>query len=503
MNHAQQSTIFLVIFTIWIATLILRVFDKTLKKYTLSIGICLIFWMIIKVFKHYTTGSINHYMWYLYYLPLIFIPTFYYNCSEYLLIKDNNKKRIIAIGISIILFLLVITNDSHQLIFKILNENNDYIHKWGYYLVCIWIFLLLIMAVKNLVKVSMAEKDKKKTIIPFIPIILGLIYTVIYVLDIGFIEKTNMAIVIGTLFCIGLEVLFRLGLIPNNFRYRKIFLNSNLPIEIISKDGTKKINTNHYIEVEENIIKDIKNNELKKQYKAENKIQNVKSIQGGYAVEEKDISKINDLKKKLENTNQELLKQEELLKNQKKIKEKIFEVKIKNEIIELLDEKIDEKREHINKMLDEMTEVDVEKMYMIKLLINYCKRMSSLVISSYNKEKYNNKRIETIINELLSEAKELNTNGVLQTNNFEINSSETTTIYEIVFEIIYRLKDVNFILNIEVNNTYIKLKYLFDKNIKVLKQKLEELKLERITGIDEKNNEDETRLEIEILRGES
>ena len=42
---------------------------------------------------------------------------------------------------------------------KILNENNDYIHKLGYYLVCIWIFLLLIMAVKNLVKVSMAEKD--------------------------------------------------------------------------------------------------------------------------------------------------------------------------------------------------------------------------------------------------------------------------------------------------------------------------------------------------------
>lgn len=147
MNHAQQSAIFLVIFTIWISTLILRVFDKTLKKYTLSIGICLIFWMIIKVFKHYTTGSI---MWYLFYLPLIFIPTFYYNCSEYLLKKDNNKKRIIAIGISIILLLLVITNDSHQLVFKILNENNDYIHKWGYYLVCIWIFLLLIMAVKIL-----------------------------------------------------------------------------------------------------------------------------------------------------------------------------------------------------------------------------------------------------------------------------------------------------------------------------------------------------------------
>ena len=154
-------------------------------------------------------------------------------------------------------------------------------------------------------------------------------------------------------------------------------------------------------------------------------------------------------------------------------------------------------------MLDEMTEVDIEKMYMIKLLINYCKRMSSLVISNYNKEKYNNKRIETIINELLSEVKTLNVGGVLQTNNFEINSSETTALYEIIFEIIYDLKDVNFILNIEINNTYIKLKYLFDKNIKGLKRKLEELKLERITVIDEKNNEDETKLEVRILRGES
>ena len=150
-----------------------------------------------------------------------------------------------------------------------------------------------------------------------------------------------------------------------------------------------------------------------------------------------------------------------------------------------------------------MTEVDIEKMYMIKLLINYCKRMSSLVISNYNKEKYNNKRIETIINELLSEVKTLNVGGVLQTNNFEINSSETTAIYETIFEIIYNLKDVNFILNIEVKNTYIKLKYLFDKNIKGLKRKLEELKLERITVIDEKNNEDETKLEVRILRGES
>ena len=40
---------------------------------------------------------------------------------------------------------------------------------------------------------------------------------------------------------------------------------------------------------------------------------------------------------------------------------------------------------------------DIDKMQNIKLLLNYCKRMSSLVISSYNKEKYDNKKSELFL----------------------------------------------------------------------------------------------------------
>lgn len=502
MGHTGQSAIFLVIFTVWIAILYIRVYDKTLKKYTLSIGICLVFWMIIKIFKYHTTGDANNYMWYLYYIPLIAIPTFYYNCSDYLLKNNDNTKRKLTIGISIILFILVITNNFHQFVFKLIDMDGAYIHNWGYYLICVWIFLLLILSIKKLVKVSKSEKEKNKIILPFIPVILGLLYTILYVLNIGTIRHTNMSIIIGGLFCVGLEVLFSLNLIPNNLRYKKFFLRSNLPIAILSKDGNKQINTKHYIAVEKNIKKDIKNNELKTQYQIENKIKILKPIPGGYVIEEKNLRKINDLKKDLQHTKQELLKQEEILKNQKKIKEKMYEIKIKNEIIELLDEKIDEKRKQINKMLDEMTEADIEKIHIIKLLINYCKRMSSLVISNYKREDYNNKRIEIIINELFLEAKALNINEVIQTNNFLINSNETTAIYETAFEIILNIKDTSLILNIEASAKCIKLKYLLDKNINGLKRKIEELKLESITQIDEKINEDETKLEITILRGE-
>ena len=189
--------------------------------------------------------------------------------------------------------------------------------------------------------------------------------------------------------------------------------------------------------------------------------------------------------------------------SEKKIKEKIYEVKIKKEIIELLDEKIDEKREQINKMLDEMTEVDIQKMYMIKLLINYCKRMSSLVISSYNKEKYDNKRLEIIINEMLIEAQALGINGVLKTNNFEISSGETANIYEIIFETIMKFKETNFILYIQVNNSYTEIKYLFDSKHKNFKKEIEKLQLEKLLKIEQIVDEDGTTIKLKILRGEN
>ena len=63
-----------------------------------------------------------------------------------------------------------------------------------------------------------------------------------------------MSVIIGTLFCVGLEMMLDFNLIPNNFRYKKIFKNSNLPLEIISQDGKTRIATNHSINLKENII---------------------------------------------------------------------------------------------------------------------------------------------------------------------------------------------------------------------------------------------------------
>lgn len=502
MTQTQQTVLALAIYTIWLILLYIRIFDKTLKKYVLSIGVLLVFWMAIRMVKRYTTGYVTEILWYLYYIPLLMIPTFYYNCSSYLINSKNKKRRIIAIIISIILFLLVITNSLHNIVFKIKSNINDYNHNIGYFIIVAWILCLIVVAIINLIK-SSKNKGYKNIILISITILIGIIYTILYIKNIPVIRKTNMSVIIGTLFCVGLEMMLDFKLIPNNFRYKKIFKNSNLPLEIVSQDGKTRIVTNHSINLKENIINDIKNNKVKSIYKDNNIIKNVNVINGGYSIEEKDYSKINEYEEKLKSKQQELIEQETILQKQRKIATEIYETKLKGEIIELLDEKIEQKRNLINELIKEMKITDIDKMKNIKLLLNYCKRMSNLVISSYNKEKYDNKRLKVIINEMLIEAQSLGINGVLKTNNFEISSGETANIYEIIFETIMKFRTTNFILYIQVSNSYIEIKYLFDGKHKNFKKEIEKLQLERILEIEQIVDEDGTTIKLKILRGEN
>ena len=502
MTQTQQTVLALAIYTIWLILLYIRIFDKTLKKYVLSIGVLLVFWMVIRMVKRYTTGYVTEILWYLYYIPLLMIPTFYYNCSSYLINSKNKKRRIIAIIISIILFLLVITNSLHNIVFKIKSNINDYNHNIGYFIIVAWILCLIVVAIINLIK-SSKNKGYKNIILISITILIGIIYTILFIKNIPVIRKTNMSVIIGTLFCVGLEMMLDFKLIPNNFRYKKIFKNSNLPLEIVSQDGKTRIVTNHSINLKENIINDIKNNKVKSIYKDNNIIKNVNVINGGYSIEEKDYSKINEYEEKLKSKQQELIEQETILQKQRKIATEIYETKLKGEIIELLDEKIEQKRNLINELIKEMKITDIDKMKNIKLLLNYCKRMSNLVISSYNKEKYDNKRLEVIINEMLIEAQSLGINGVLKTNNFEISSGETANIYEIIFETIMKFRTTNFILYIQVNNSYTEIKYLFDGKHKNFKKEIEKLQLERILEIEQIVDEDGTTIKLKILRGEN
>ena len=227
MKECQIASIFLIVFIIWTFTLQYRIFQNSIKKYVVNIGVLLVFWIIVRIVKSVINENITNLLWYLYYLPMIFIPTLYYLCSKKILENKKKSAYVIPIVVSAILFLLVLTNDLHRLVFSALDESDNYERRLGYFLICVWIFYQLIESTIVLgVRKMSTDKDWRFSIV-FLPIIVGLVYTILYVKNVSFIVKIDFSLVLVVLFFIGIESLLQLRLIHNNIRYKKPYIETN------------------------------------------------------------------------------------------------------------------------------------------------------------------------------------------------------------------------------------------------------------------------------------
>ena len=120
-NHIRTA-IYLLLFTLWGFSLDRRIIQRqTLHCLHLTAALMLL-WLILRTLKYsvVTAPAAGRYIWYLYYLPMLFLPLL----GVYIALsmgKSEDYRLSRGIGmLSIIpaaLFLLVITNDLHQQVF--------------------------------------------------------------------------------------------------------------------------------------------------------------------------------------------------------------------------------------------------------------------------------------------------------------------------------------------------------------------------------------------------
>lgn len=498
MLSIQQTLIFLVIFTFWVVRLYYKLYDAKIRKYVMIIGFLIVFWMLIRINKGLIEiKEINRIFWYLYYIPLIFIPSFFNICVLTLLNKATKTKKIIIFIISSILLLLILTNDLHQFVFKFpngINNYNDYKHFIGYYITCVWIFYLF---GKGLVELAISKiKIKKdfKAFSPLVLLILGILYTYFYVMNIPIFRTSNLSIILSVLICIGIELILYLDLIPNNSKYKKTFENSHLDMIVISLDSDTMYSTKSFKKIPKYIYDDIKSGRVRKKYKEKNYVYDIKTNKDSFVCFKKNIYELNVLKKKLRQINKELLLKQKKLKNEETIKKELYEIKLREEIVLNLEKSLKDKKMSINKILnkDKLLYNDLEK---IKLLVSYCKRKSSLIISELNSDTYNEISIQMLIKELLADSLSLGIKGEVIVSKMKINSYQMSLIYDVVFSIIENISSTYMMIFIDKdkdiavkiilgNNSSIKAKLKYDKNI-TCKEKIYDNDIELFLSIKE------------------
>ena len=488
------TLLFAIFFTMWTIRLYYKLYDNKTRRYILFIGILIVFWMLIRIIRGVTIDiNIERICWYLYYLPLIFIPTLFYVCSNSLLSKMNKTRKIFIYLISSILLILVLTNDFHELVFKFNNGiyfHNDYNHYVGYYLIFIWIFYLFGGGMIKLAINRLKIKKDLKVFLPLIVLLLGLIYTYLYILDVPYIRETNMSIVNSVLICLGIELAFYLGLIPNNKKYIQKFFNSNLDMAIISLDGKTKYTTCSFKVIPNFILDDIKNNKVKQIYQKKNIVYDIKENKDSYVILRKDLTNIFKLKEEMLKQQKELLKQQESMKLEEKTKRELYEIKIRKDTINRVEKKLEEKRLEAKKILmkDDIKREDLEK---VKRIIIYSKKKSMLIISEMNNEIYNEESIKILLNELIVGMSSLNIEGlVVVKNKMNIKGRIMSYLYDIVYELIENSKNNAVMIYVFSDNNMVNLKAVIGTNKKIK----DKLKLDSNIKVKEKIYDTDTEL---------
>ena len=191
---------------------------------------------------------IARHMWYLYYVPMLLLPLFLFCIS--LLVAPKKDFRIpkgwyIALAITVVLIVLVQTNDVHQLVFRFNPQfegwDDDYTYGKLFYIVNFWQYALYITAIIILIVKCRISSAKRNAWIILIPFAIGAVLNTLLVT--GKMPKLNGTNIIefpeALIFSVAvvLECCIQLGLIPTNTDYGKLFQKFSIAAQITDKKG--------------------------------------------------------------------------------------------------------------------------------------------------------------------------------------------------------------------------------------------------------------------------
>lgn len=338
----------------------------------------------------------THICWYLYYFPMILIPTLGLNAS-FLLEEEHDKvkKRSIFLLFSAMLLIIsVFTNDLHQQVFHFyLNppySDKNYSYGFLFFIIQGWIIFCLIAMDIILVRKSRIA-GKKRFWLPVIPGIILLAWNIANILRVPIIS--TIAGDLTAICCLCIAAIFQscilCGLIPTNSRYFELFQsNGSLDAEITD-------NTFHRYYYSGNFPKLTK--ELRECVIANSSIQEngvlIKHIpvKGGHLFWTEDISVLLDQYQDIEEQQEELTERNQLLQMtyQKEAARKKLEEQ--NRLLNMIQDQTYKQYELLSSYMKKLEQTESREEYdmlLSKIVVvgTYLKRRKNLVLTRYSSQ---------------------------------------------------------------------------------------------------------------------
>ena len=385
--------LFLLVF--WIHSVQRRLLRDRARNYLISAACCAVAMLVLRSIKYRLIDEwaldAARYLWYLYYLPMILLPTlFLMTCVR---IESRHRtgrfdERLLLIP-AVVLISLFLTNDLHYLAFSpngdtvMTGANASYFNNVLFYVYYAYYGVTIIAGLILLMRANRRHHSFKKTVLPFAFLLI--------MLGFALIDKTLNWVRLPSMFAVpeivsfGMIGLFescvRNRLIPYNENYMGFFELMCFPAVITDSDLTVVMQSSEPVNATAEQLRSAMTGSV---YTDPDTKLSGKPITAGcvfYTEDESELHRVND---RLIDANELIDSENELIQAENDLKTRQAQVDSRNRIYARIDEKMLPYHRRAMQMLDEMR-TDApdfkEKAARLNLLNVYIKRGTNLLLT--------------------------------------------------------------------------------------------------------------------------
>ena len=311
-NHLR-SGIYVFLFSAWCYSLRIRIVQTQVRRYLVAISVLMVLWILLRSIKFSIENTdAERWLWYFYYFPMLFIPMLSAFVSQSLGKGEDFRlprwTKLLYLP-TLLLLLLVLTNDLHQQVFSFppgVLSDQEYRYESGYFFVLAWEALCAGFAFLSMVKNCRIPRSRRIRWLPLVPLALSLAYAYAYVKKVHWVWVLagDMTVSQCLIFASILECCVQCGLIQSNLGYDELFEATSLPVQItdsafcpqyVSAAMQEALPQSELRQMQQDIVH-LSDDTLLKRHR----------LRRGWVFWKEDISALNQIRKELELTRDEL-----------------------------------------------------------------------------------------------------------------------------------------------------------------------------------------------------
>ena len=340
-----RSFIYIGMFAAWGLSVRQRIVQNQIRRYLTGVALLLILWFTFRSAKYFIFWQpiAIRYLWYLFYLPMLFVPMLALLIAMSLGKPDEYKlpKSVWPLfAVLGALLILVLTNDLHQLVFtyhKDADVWSDADHGYGvcYFAVIAWqVFCVVAAFVVMLFKCRL--KNRKLRFLPVIPLAVSLSYLALNYVGIPWQKELfgDVTAFQSLMYMLCFEACIACGYIHSNSRYADLFASSvGTSAQITDMDFNVRYAAMNMQPISrEKMMRAIQSPVTL----ADGLNLHTMPISGGYAVWTEDVSSLLEIKEESESLAEELAERNEILRYEYKRESKRRKIEEQNRLYDLL-----------------------------------------------------------------------------------------------------------------------------------------------------------------------